>query len=146
MTGSSSVQRRIDPVEAVLRTTGIALALGTAYIHSTLGGLLFTLNAVGFATFAVALVAPIGLVVPGRFAEPLRVLVRLGLLGFAAATVAGWIAFGARFDLGYYATAIEVAIVVVMALDLERAVGSPMAVARSVLRLVPSAARPAVRA
>lgn len=143
---SSTSSKRVDPVEVALRAGAVALALGTAYIHSTLGGLLFTLNAIGFATFAVALVAPVGLVVSARYADPLRLLVRLGLMGFAASTVAGWVAFGARFDLGYYATAIEVVIIVVMALDIERAAGGPVNVVRQLLSLVPVRGRRVVGA
>ena len=36
-----------------LRFGIVALTLGTAYIHSTLGGLLFTLNATGYAATAI---------------------------------------------------------------------------------------------
>ena len=55
-----------------------------AYIHSTLGGLLFTLNAIGYAVAAVAMVIPLALAV--RF----RWIVRLGLIGYAMTTIVGW--------------------------------------------------------
>lgn len=130
-----------DAVEIGARLVAVALALGTAYIHSTLGGLMFTLNAIGFATLAVALVAPIRLFLPERYARPLRLLARLGLLGFAALTIGGWLLFGARYSTGYLATGIEVLIVLVASFDIVRAVGGPVSVARELLRLVPARAR-----
>ena len=62
----------------------VVLALATGYIHSTLGGLLFTLNAVGYVVAAIAMVIPLALAV--RF----RWVVRLGLIGYATTTIAGW--------------------------------------------------------
>ena len=35
--------------DVVIRAVIVGLALATGYIHSTLGGLLFTLNAIGYA-------------------------------------------------------------------------------------------------
>ena len=67
----------LRPSDVALRALIVALALGTAYIHSTLGGLLFTLNAIGYVTAAVAMVIPLALAV--RF----RWVVRLGLIGYA---------------------------------------------------------------
>ena len=53
----------------------MALALaGTAYIHLTLGGLLFTLTAVGYVRAALALVIPLAI------ADRFRWLIRLGLI------------------------------------------------------------------
>ena len=71
----------LRPSDVALRALIVALALGTAYIHSTLGGLLFTLNAIGYVTAAVAIVIPLALAV--RF----RWVVRLGLIGYAATTI-----------------------------------------------------------
>ena len=133
---------RRDPAEVVVRGAAVALALADAYIHSTLGGLLFTLNAIGFAVLAVALVAPIGLVVGQRYGAVLRTLVRLGLMGFSAATIGGWVLFGARIQAGYEATAIETFLVVLMAVDIARSTGSPVAVARELFQLVPARVRP----
>ena len=67
----------LRPSDVALRALIVALALGTAYIHSTLGGLLFTLNSIGYVTAAVAMVIPLALAV--RF----RWVVRLGLIGYA---------------------------------------------------------------
>ena len=135
---------RPDRLELAIRAAAVMFALVTAYIHSTLGGLLFTLNAIGFLVFAVGLLAPIGIVVGARYAPPLRLLVRLGLLGFSAATIIGWVLIGARIAQGYEATTIEVILVVLMAVDIGRTTGGPISVVRELLLLVPARLRPTV--
>ena len=70
--------------DVVIRAGIVGLALATGYIHSTLGGLLFTLNAVGYVVAAIAMVIPLALAV--RF----RWVIRLGLMGYAATTIIGW--------------------------------------------------------
>ena len=75
-------------VAFVLRVVILVLTLATAAIHASLGGLLFTLNAVGYTVLAALMV------LPGPVA-PVRWLVRLALLGFVAATIGGWVLFGA---------------------------------------------------
>ena len=70
--------------DVVIRAGIVGLALATGYIHSTLGGLLFTLNAVGYVVAAVAMIVPLALAV--RF----RWVVRLGLIGYALTTIIGW--------------------------------------------------------
>ncbi len=107
-----------------LRFGIVALALGTAYIHSTLGGLLFTLNATGYAVAAIAMIVPIALAV--RF----RWVVRLGLIGFALATIVGWAIQGPYYSTAYVAKAIEVALIVLLAIDFLRADGNPVALVR----------------
>ena len=105
-----------------------ALALTNAYIHSTLGGPMFTLNAVGFAVLAVALVAPVGI------ARDLRWLTRIALAGYAATTAIGWLLFGARYDVGYLSFGLDLAIVAIATLDSVLADGSPVSVARRLIR------------
>ena len=107
-----------------LRFGIVALALGTAYIHSTLGGLLFTLNATGYAVAAIAMIVPIALAV--RF----RWVVRLGLIGFALATIVGWAIQGPYYSTAYVAKAIEVALIVLLVIDFLRADGNPVTVVR----------------
>lgn len=92
----------------------VMLTLATSYIHSTLGGLLFTLNALGYAALAVALVVPIGL------ADRFRWLIRLALLGFTLATIGGWVMFGARYDVAYLTTAIEAVLVALLVVSIYR--------------------------
>jgi hypothetical protein len=107
-----------------LRALIVALALGTAYIHSTLGGLLFTLNALGYVTAAVAMVIPLALAV--RF----RWVVRLGLIGYAMTTIAGWAITGPYYSTAYIAKAIEVALIVAVSVDFARHDGNPVNVIR----------------
>lgn len=112
-------------VVGLLRSAVVALTLTTAWIHSTLGGPLFTLNAIGYSVLAVAMVAP------GAIARS-RWLVRLALLGFVSMTIGGWIAFGARFDLAYIDKGIEAILVAVLFIELWLEDGGPIAVARRI--------------
>ena len=107
----------------------VALTLGTAYIHYSLGGWLFVLNALGYVTLAAALVAPVPL------AARLRWLVRLALLAFTLATIVGWAVMGPRYSTAYVAKLIEVAIVALVVVDVVRLDGGPRGVARAVRSL-----------
>jgi hypothetical protein len=110
--------------DVVVRTVIVGLALATGYIHSTLGGLLFTLNAVGYAVAAVAIVIPLALAVR------LRWVVRLGLIGYAATTILGWAIQGPFYQTAYIAKAIEVALIVLVAVDFARMDGNPIVVVK----------------
>jgi hypothetical protein len=115
--------------DPVLRTVVALLTLATASIHLYIGGLLFTANGLGYATLAIALVAP--LAIASRF----RFLVRVGLLGFTLATIGGWLAFGARIPLAYADKALELVLVAVLLADIRRADGGIRPVARRVVAL-----------
>ena len=110
--------------DVILRGAIVALALATGYIHSTLGGLLFTLNALGYLTAAIAIAIPLALAV--RF----RWVVRLGLIGYAATTIVGWAIQGPYFTTAYIAKAIEVALIVLVAIDFARMDGNPIDVVK----------------
>jgi hypothetical protein len=118
----------------VLRLAIIALTLLTAVIHASLGGTLFLLNATGYVAFVIALVLP----GPGRRFRPLA---RYGLIGFTTATILGWAAFGARFDLAYIDKAIETALIGLLLIESWVVDGGPLAVARRVQRLAASTLR-----
>lgn len=107
----------------VLRTIVVLLTLATAGIHASLGGMMFMANAVGYSVLAVAMI------VPGPLAR-YRWLARLALIGFAAVTIAGWVAFGARFDLAYLDKGIEVALIGVLLVEQWRSDGGPVGVYR----------------
>jgi hypothetical protein len=107
-----------------LRFGIVALALSTAYIHSTLGGMLFTLNATGYAVAAIAMIVPISLAV--RF----RWLIRLGLIGYTLATIVGWAIQGPYYSTAYLAKGIEVALIFLLVLDFLRADGNPVTVVK----------------
>ena len=117
------------PTDVVVRVLVVGLTLATAAIHASLGGLLFLVNAVAYATFAVAMV------VPGPLAR-VRWLVRLALLGFSAATIGGWVLFGARFSLAYLDKGIELGLIAAIAFEIWRLDGGPVGIVRQAHRLV----------
>ena len=116
--------------DLVVRAAIVALTLATGYIHFTLGGLLFTLNAVGYLVAAVAMVVPLAIAV--RF----RWIVRVGLIGYAATAIGAWALMGPYYSTAYVAKAIEVALIVVLAIDFVRHDGSPVAVVRRELAAI----------
>jgi hypothetical protein len=128
-TVSDSSKNDLTVAGVALRFGIVALTLGTAYIHSTLGGLLFTLNATGYAVAAVAMIVPLALAI--RF----RWFIRLGLIGYAMASIIGWAIMGPRYDVAYIAKAIEVALVFLLVVDFLRADGNPVTVVRRELAL-----------
>ena len=117
---------RLTPTGVALRAFIVGLVVVTGYIHSTLGGLLFSLNALGYAVAAIAMILPLGLAI--RY----RGVVRLGLIGYAATTIVGWALMGPRYPNAYLAKADELLLIAVLAVDFLRADGSPVAYARSV--------------
>jgi hypothetical protein len=119
-----TVARPFTVVDAAIRLAIVGLVLGTAYIHSTLGGLLFTLNATGYLVAAVAMVIPLAL------ASRFRWFIRLGLMGYAAATILGWALQGPYYSTAYLAKAIEVALIALLAIDFVRFDGNPIQVVR----------------
>lgn len=106
--------------DVVIRAAIVGLALATGYIHLTLGGLLFTLNAIGYFTAAAAMVVPLALAV--RF----RWFIRLGLVGYAATTIIAWAIQGPYFQLAYIAKGIEVALIAMVVIDFARMDGNPV--------------------
>ena len=117
-TTRTSARTGTDPRIAILHAGIVGLTLTTAAIHASLGGPLFTLNAIGYTAFAMLLVlpGPIGGV---------RWLIRLALLGFTAVTIGGWLLFGARFGLAYVDKGVEVVLVLVIAADVWFEDGGP---------------------
>lgn len=116
--------RALRASDVVVRLAIVGLALATGYIHSTLGGLLFTLNAVGYVVAAVAMVVPLAIAI--RF----RWIVRVGLMGYAATTILGWALQGPYYSTAYIAKGIEVALIVLLAVDFARMDGNPITVVR----------------
>ena len=107
----------------VLTTAIVILTLATAYIHSTLGGMLFTLNALGYVALAVAIVigATVTLPIVVRFSW----LPRIALFGFTLATMLGWLMMGPRYDMAYLAKAIEGVLLALLIVDVYRVYGGP---------------------
>jgi hypothetical protein len=126
-TTPAAATNRLRASDVGLRAAIVALTLATGYIHTTLGGLLFTLNGIGYVVAAIAMVIPLGLAI--RF----RWFIRLGLIGYAAVAIVGWYLTGPRYELAYIAKAIEVALIALLAHDFVRHDGSPIAVLRRVV-------------
>ena len=132
--------RRTDAALAVGLTVAIVdLTLITAYIHLTLGGTLFTLNALGYAALAAAIAVT---ALPYPFLRRFAWLPRIGLAGYAAATIVGYLVMGPYFTLGWVAKAVEVAILVLLAADLARLYGSPTGIVRAAFRSLRPGAGP----
>jgi hypothetical protein len=122
-----SAARSIRAVDVALRAAIVGLALSTAYIHFTLGGLLFLANAAGYTTLAVAMIAPVATV------SRLRWLIRPALAGFTATTIVGYLIMGPYFTLGFIAKGIEATLIVLLVIEMVRFDGGPLAVARRFL-------------
>jgi plastocyanin len=116
-----SAARPLRTTDALFRTAIVGLALSTAFVHSTLGGPLFTLNAIGYVVGAVAMIAPLAIVSRFRWA------VRVGLVGYAASTIVAWTIQGPFYTTAYLAKAIESALIVLLVVDFVRFDGNPAA-------------------
>ncbi len=122
----------------------VGLTAATAYIHLTLGGLLFTLNGLGYIGLASLVV--IGAAAPVEMVKRFSWFPRVALMGYAAMTIAGYLVMGPYFTLGWIAKGIEVALIVLLAVDVMRVYGSPMglinAAVSSVASILPDRSRP----
>lgn len=95
----------------------IALTLGTAFIHLYLGfsGLpLFVLNGLGYLALLMALYLPLAPL------DRYRNMTRWVLIGYTALTIVLWIIIGARTSIGYMDKLIEVALIVLLVLEVRR--------------------------
>lgn len=116
------------PMDGALRAAIVGLTLATAAIHASLGGLLFTLNAIGYVVLATAMVAPLAL------ASRLRGVVRLSLAGYAATTILAWAIQGPFYSTAYVAKAIELELILLLAIEFARLDGDPVVLIRRELR------------
>jgi hypothetical protein len=114
-------------VGVVLTLTIIELTLATAYIHLTYGGLIFTLNGIGYVVLAAGYAAS-GL--PTSFVRRFAWLPRIGLAGYALVTIAAYFVVGPLSYIGWIAKGIELAIVGLVVAHLVNTYGSPERLAR----------------
>jgi hypothetical protein len=128
----------------VLGAAIVALTLVTANIHLGLGGMLFTLNGLGYVGLAALFV--VGAAAPAPTVARFSWLPRVALMGYAALTIAAYLVMGPYFTLGWIAKGVEAALIVLVAVDIVRVYGSPMGLVRaavdSVAPIVPSRFRP----
>ena len=94
----------------------LELTLATAFIHFTLGGTLFLLNAAGYAALGIAYLAAALLPMPAI--RRLGWLPRAGLATFASVTIVAYLVMGPYFTLGWVTKGIELAIVLLVIADL----------------------------
>lgn len=111
-----------------VRAAIVGLTLATGWIHSTLGGPLFTLNAIGYLAAVIAMIAPLGIAVRYRW------LIRLGLIGYAATAIVAWYLTGPRYEVAYLAKAIEVGLIALLLVEVWAYDGNPLARVRRALR------------
>jgi hypothetical protein len=116
---------RLSRTDLAIRAAIVGLVLGTAYIHSTLGGLLFTLNAAGYLVAALAIIAPIAL------ASRFRWFIRMGLAGYALTAIVAWAIMGPYYSTAYLAKGIEIALIALLVVDFVRFDGNPFAKVRA---------------
>lgn len=121
-------------VGAGLAAVIAALALATGYIHSTLGGLLFTLNALGYAGLAALYI--LGAWAPLPIVQRFSWFPRVALAGYALLTIIGWAIQGPYYSTAFIAKGIEVTLIALIAVDVVRVWGSPMAMIRAALASV----------
>lgn len=129
---------------ALLTTAIVGLTLATAYIHLSLGGLLFTLNGLGYLGLASLIV--LGAAAPIALVERFSWFPRVALGGYAALTIAGYVVMGPYFTLGFIAKGIEVTLIALLVIDVIRVYGSPFGLVRAALAsiapIVPKRFRP----
>ncbi len=130
MSTTTVPDRRLTALGIALTLVMVGLALTSAYIHAGLGGILFTLNAIGYVALAAALAATL---IPHPLVRRFAWLPRVGLAAYAMTTIVAYLVMGPYFTLGWIAKAVEVALVALIAADLLRLYGSPGGVVRAAL-------------
>jgi len=113
---------------AALTTSIVALTLVTGAIHLSLRGLMFTLNGLGYFALAAAFV--VGAAVSHPLVVRFSWVPRVALVGYAAASIGAWMVMGGRYDLAYVTKGVEVALIVLLILDIYRVYGGPVGLVR----------------
>ena len=126
-------------VGLILTSTIVVLTLATASVHLSLGGLLFMLNAAGYAALAAAMV--VAATVSRPLVRRFDWLPRVGLGGYTVTTIGAYLAMGPYFSLGWMAKGIEVAILMLLVIDVYRTYGSPAGLIRAALESLGLGAR-----
>lgn len=123
------------------RTTGalltmciVALTAATAFIHLTLGGLLFLLNGLGYAGLIVLIV--LAATAPHPLIARFDWFPRVALIGYTATTIAGYLIIGPYFALGWITKGIEVVLISLVVVDVFRVYGSPRRMIRRAIASV----------
>lgn len=115
----------------VISAAIIGLTLTTANIHLGLGGVLFTLNGLGYLGLAALFL--IGAAAPMPIVQRFSWFPRLALVGYAAMTITGYLVMGPYFTLGFITKGIEAVLIAAVVVDILRVYGSPMGFVRTAL-------------
>ena len=94
----------------------LELTVATALIHFSLGGMLFTLNGLGYLALAAAYLSAV--LIPMPLVRRYSWLPRAGLAAYAALTIAADLVIGPYFTLGWITKGIELAIIGLVTVDL----------------------------
>lgn len=106
---------RTRTARPLLMVAIVGLTLATAYIHLRLGGLLFTLNAIGYLVLGAAYLA--AATIPSASRRRLGLLARIGLGGYTLLTIGAYLVTGPFFTLGWIAKGVEVALIALLAAE-----------------------------
>jgi hypothetical protein len=120
---------------AALTTAIVGLALTSAYIHLGLGGLLFTMNGLGYLGLAGVFV--VAAAVDHPMVRTFSWAPRVMLAGYAAMTIGAYLVMGPYFTLGWITKGLEVALIALIAVDVIRVFGSPIGLVRAAIASVP---------
>jgi hypothetical protein len=112
----------------VLTLVILELTAATAYVHLTLGGTTFLLNAFGYAVLGAAYAATLA---PTSIVQRIAWLPRIGLGGYAVVTIGAYLVDGTYFPLGWITKAVELAIVALVTVELLNAYRSPRGLLRA---------------
>ena len=116
---------------AALTASIVALTLVTGAIHLSLGGMMFTLNALGYFALAAAFV------VGAAISHPLVVrfswVPRVALIGYAAFSIVAWLVMGGYYMLAYVTKGVEVALIGLLIVDIYRVYGGPTGLVRQAI-------------
>jgi hypothetical protein len=125
---------------ALLTAVILELTAATAYIHFSLGGTLFLLNAVGYVVLGLGYA--LGSAPPIRIVQRFGWLPRVALAAYALVTIVAYLVTGPYIVLGWVAKGIEVAIIGLIWVDLLSKYGSPSGLTRAAADSIRTLFRP----
>jgi hypothetical protein len=114
-------QRTRSLLAIALMIAIVVLALIAGAIHLSLGGMLFTLNALGY--FGLAAAYLLAAVVSHPLVVRFSWLPRIALIGYAATSIVAWMVIGGFYWLGYLTKGLELTLIVLVIVDIFRVYG-----------------------
>ena len=130
---------RTKTARRVLALLVAGLTLLTAYIHLSLGGLLFTLNGIGYLVLGAAYLG--AATFPISLLRDFGWLARIGLTGYTLLTIGAYLAIGPYFALGWIAKGVEAALLGLLAVETLGAYGDLAGLRRAIAHSVRAGCR-----